>query len=88
MIDLTEDQQQRCLNLLLAAILYLNAKAEKPNPFVRVIGPSNEERALEILANATNNLEDLLPLLPEITEAQEDSNFEDVTSVFVEDNEI
>lgn len=54
------------LELLLVNIIYLNVVTEVPNKYVKKLGGSTSEQALEMLVKKVNDLEYLMPLVEDI----------------------
>jgi hypothetical protein len=70
---LSQEEQLLLLNLFAASVMYVNAKLEDRNPFVKpVMGETiSEQQAFGILVNACNDLAQFIPLLSMVDSAIE-----------------
>ncbi len=66
-MDINTEDQKLLLDVLLASVLYVNIKNEKPNPFVKSFGPDLAEKALKVLIKTIENSSHLFPLLEELS---------------------
>lgn len=64
--ELTIEEQEKLLELLLVCIMYLSIVSEPDNPFVKHLGETDKDKAFKILTETVNNLDFLIPLLEDI----------------------
>jgi hypothetical protein len=64
--ELTKEEQEKLLELLLVCIMYLSVIGVPDNPFVKFLGKSDKEKVLDVLTATVNNLDFLIPLLDDL----------------------